>query len=64
MILRFTELDVKVAAAREELMRIADSDLRSAFGHPTLWRRPSKAAMAVYDEVVRQEEVQAGLDLE
>jgi hypothetical protein len=64
MKLRITPLDIKVADAHEEFMRIADSDIQSALEHPTLWRIPSEAAMAVYDEVVRQEERRADLESE
>jgi hypothetical protein len=61
---RITSLDIKVAAARREFVMIADSDIQSAHGSPTLWRMPSEMAMAVYDEVIRQEEVQADLESE
>lgn len=64
MTFRITALDVKVAAAHHEFAMIADSDIQSALGHPSLWRTPSEAAMAVYDEVVRQAEAQAELESE
>jgi hypothetical protein len=57
-----TPLDLKVADAREEFMRIADSDIESVVGQPSIWRTPSRDALCVYDEVVRQEEVQADLE--
>jgi hypothetical protein len=62
MTFRVTALDIKVAAARREFMMIADSDIQSALGDPTLWRAPSEAAMAVYGEVVRQEDAQRELE--
>jgi hypothetical protein len=64
MKLRISALDIKVADARQEFIKIADSHIQSAHGHPTLWRTPSEDAMAVYDEVVRQEEAQADLESE
>jgi hypothetical protein len=64
MNMRITPLDHLVHAARKEFMRIAESDIRSAQGGPTLSRIPSEAAMAVYDEVIRQEEVQSDLESE
>jgi hypothetical protein len=54
-----------IAAARREFTAIADSDIQSALGHPTLWPRvPSEAAVAVYDELVQREEAQAELESE
>ena len=64
MNMRITPLDHMAHAARKEFMRIAESDIQSAHGSPTLWRIPSEAALAVYDEVIRQEEVQSGLESE
>ena len=60
---RIKPLDVKVAAARQEFAGIADSDIQDACGDPVPRRVPSEAALAVYDELVRQEEAQADLDL-
>lgn len=42
----------------------ADSDIQSAHGEPTRRQRPSEAALAVYDEIVRQEEAQADCEAE
>jgi hypothetical protein len=64
MNIRITALDIKVAAARQEFMRIADSDIQSGDREPMLRWTPSEDAMAVYDEVIRQEEVQADLESE
>jgi hypothetical protein len=54
--MKFTELDMQCADAWEEFVIIAESDIRSAYGQTTTPRVPSKAAMAVYDEVVNREE--------
>ena len=62
MKIHITALDIKVADARQDFMRIADSDIQSADRNPMLRWTPSEDAMAVYGEVVRQEEVQADLE--
>jgi hypothetical protein len=55
----FTKLDLECADADREFMLIADSDLHSAEDQPTLWRKPSVAALLVYDELIRREEARA-----
>lgn len=58
MNMRITPLDHMAHAARQDFMRSAESDIQSADGSPALWGMPSGAAMAVYDEVIPQEEAQ------
>jgi hypothetical protein len=45
-------------------MRIAESDIESVLCQLMLRWTPSDDAMAVYDEVIRQAEVQAKLDFD
>jgi len=61
---RITELDIRCAAARREFLAITDSDIQSAYGKTTPRQNLSGTAQAVYDEVVRQEEAQAGCEAE
>jgi len=42
--------------AADSQSRIVPSDIESAQGQSTLWRKPSDQAMRVYDELVRHEE--------
>jgi len=64
MKIRITDLDIRAAKAHLEFMEIADSDIQSAHGQATERRVPSEAVLAVYDEVVRQQEAQSEAECE
>jgi hypothetical protein len=61
MLFTISALDVRVASASHEFKRVAESDIQSAHNGPTVRVMPSESAMAVYDELIRQEEAYADL---
>jgi hypothetical protein len=61
MTFKITALDIKVASAWQEFKSVAESDIQSAHNGTTVRLMPSEAAMAVYDELVRQGEAHADL---
>ena len=60
MNIRITKHDVDCYAACQELMQIAESDIKVAHGESAARPAPSVRTLTLYSEAVRQAEAQAG----